>query len=793
MKKMTTACMTLALGLTLAFLRGATAEGNDKEAGPKDLQIPSLAWEQRSDWRSVKEFGAKGDGVADDSAAIQQAFDTLTNTSPTRVVYFPAGRYRVTKTLVIRNVRGASVVGHGRDTVLFWDGEKGGTLYWSNGAHYARYEGLTFDGRRIAANGVRHHSESVYETHIRYYHCAFLDFTEHGINIGEAGMMSQVDPNVKAAAAETAEVVFANCLFRNCGKGVAMYWFNDYDNWFTRCAFVDCGVGVDSVSGNFMLYACSFERSRDVDVRQARSSHSSSIRLCTSTGSRRFFETGDFGHQPFAIQDCRIDDWTGAERGAGSATGRKDYDQELAPAHGVKGGAIVLCQRGPTTIFDCVFTNPPDDAAPIRLANPADKQQVVLHSNNQSPATKAVLDPGPNARVIEIPPGKRGPVLTSATQTFLQDTAPISGKVFDARRDFGAKGDGQADDTDAIRRTVAAAREHGKGAVAYLPFGRYRITDTIEVSGSDYAIESTGPTSGLVWGGADGGVMMRVTDPQNLRIENLNFSGLKNAAHIRQVSKGQPSSVFYNDLFIDFWYDANPPGLELVELPASATVRLGFVSIPLRIVDCGRATILGDVHLSRLTLSGAKHPKSGFTGFLAHNDAGRDYALQVKDNQDVVIANFYSETCQRYLLAEGGQRSGAGRITIGAQRISTLDDEAVTVKDYEGRIFIGGGDVWNQKDNSKPVTFAHAGTRPVSLILAGNGYWAVEPKFNFAPSLTWVRLGDILIENNYPEYNEKTLANRPEPPTDAVLAGVAAAFDHFRELGEMYLKSKAKD
>jgi hypothetical protein len=189
-----------------------------------------------------------------------------------------------------------------------------------------------------------------------------------------------------------------------------------------------------------------------------------------------------------------------------------------------------------------------------------------------------------------------------------------------------------------------------------------------------------------------------------------------------------------------------------------------------------------------LTLSGAKHPKSGFVGFLYHNDAVHDYALEVNDNQDVVIANFYSESNHRYLLAEGGKRPGAGRITIGAQKISTLDGEAVTVKDYEGHIFIGGGDAWNQTDASKPLIFTHTGTRPVSLLLAGNGFWNQEPERSFGPGLRLITLGNILIENKYPEYNEKNVSDQPAPLTDAVLADVAAAFDHFRELGAACVK-----
>jgi hypothetical protein len=51
---------------------------------------------------SVKDFGAVGDGVADDTAAIQAALDAGFGT-----VYFPAGTYRITDTLYTRsNIKG---------------------------------------------------------------------------------------------------------------------------------------------------------------------------------------------------------------------------------------------------------------------------------------------------------------------------------------------------------------------------------------------------------------------------------------------------------------------------------------------------------------------------------------------------------------------------------------------------------------------------------------------------------------------------------------------------------------
>ena len=104
-------------------------------------------------------YGATGDGVADDTAAVQAALTAAGVAGGT--VYFRPGTYRVTTTLTVPTR--ASLVGDGpgeRETVttaascILWDGPAGGTVASFPNVGGIKIEGILFDGATKAANGI---------------------------------------------------------------------------------------------------------------------------------------------------------------------------------------------------------------------------------------------------------------------------------------------------------------------------------------------------------------------------------------------------------------------------------------------------------------------------------------------------------------------------------------------------------------------------------------------------------------------------------------------------------------
>lgn len=754
----------LALATVVMGANGFLSATSAQAAPP---QIPALQWQERSDWINVKTDiapSAIGDGKADDTVALQNALNGLRDGS---VLYFPPGSYRITRPLSLQNSTGARwigglIVGSGRDTKLVWDGVAGGTMWLLNGVAYSRFVGLELDGRGKAGVGFHYQATQGFQTEVTHRHLAFRGFTNAAV--------LERHPNQGQALAET---TFENCLFEDCERGVAFLQFNDYDFTFDGCEFRRCGVAVDCAHGNFYVRNCHFEGSRVVDIRDL-SEHCSSIRRSTSTGSQAFvLRTSSVAS--LTIQDCHVDGWLNPE------------------------GAVLL-SRPPVLLFDCVFTNPPQDKQgaglpPVRVQS---EGQRLLGSGNQVQGAPGLIQ-GARPMLLTIPPGERKGVIRSARQSFLQETVHLPRRVFDARVHFGAKGNGVADDTAAIQKTIDAAAAASEGAIAYLPTGHYVITSTLRISGKNFFVGGSGWGTKLIWKGPEGGVMTEVRDPQQVTLEELmigahDAGAMNNSIDIQQLGSAKPSHMTYDGVYVFGMYQKAPlrKGLRFTNLTEKDVVVMPHVQGNLRFVNCGRATVLANCsYEGSVVVEGKDQARGGLLGFQTRLATIVTHGLYLRDNHNIVMSDFYVEQADNGYLFEGAADDPPGRATITGAKFHSFPSKdpakntLVDIRNYHGQISIGPYQFYQEP---KLMRMKQQGAGPVELLLLAGSWYGAKPDPQLSAAARLLAVGNEFYGRRL---DGETVTDRSfftEIPADATLAKFSRTLDDLRRLGEIDLR-----
>src|SRR5262249_9541305 len=110
-----------------------------------------------SSWTNVKTtFGAKGDGVTNDTVAIQNALNAI-KSGMVNVLYFPAGTYKITSGLTLNTAsatRTVEIIGADPATTrIKWAGATGGMMLTATAFELSKVARITWDGNSVAATG----------------------------------------------------------------------------------------------------------------------------------------------------------------------------------------------------------------------------------------------------------------------------------------------------------------------------------------------------------------------------------------------------------------------------------------------------------------------------------------------------------------------------------------------------------------------------------------------------------------------------------------------------------------
>jgi hypothetical protein len=458
------ALVLVLLACACAVPQPARADADEEFAGP----FPS--------WRDLRrDYGAAGDGKADDTAALQRALDDLTKHEKACVLYIPAGKYRLTQT--VKTVRkshtdcqGVAVVGEDpATTALVWDGPRGGTLFqWD--AWYSRVARLTLDGAGRADILLQY--GPAFSTYNETSDLVFRD-AKSGLVFGGTKYNGQAENEV------------LRCRFLRCDTGLQTVGWNSMDVWVWYSRFEDCGRGVHNVMGNWHVWQCLFLRSRSSDL-STENLMAFSVVNNTSVGSRRFFDfsTGHTWGSPVSLTGNRVLDPTG------------DW-------------AVLLDNAGPYLVVDNVFRLG-DKTRGVRMT----WGDQTLAGNTYTRAD-AVEARGRYRRLDEKVVEARE--ISTDVPTLPEAPPHRDRKVFEVPA--GARG-------DAVQQAIDdAARLAGQRPVVHLPMGEYKVAKTLVIpAGCDVQLVGDGAgetATRLTWAGPAGGVVLRLAGPSRATLRDF--------------------------------------------------------------------------------------------------------------------------------------------------------------------------------------------------------------------------------------------------------------------------------
>lgn len=488
--------------LALFLLSPAPAAAEEEFVGP----FPSWADVQR-------DYGARGDGKSDDTAAIQKALDDLREHKKFCVLYFPAGTYRVTAT--IKTVRKnhtdcmCSIIGEDpATTILRWDGPAGGTLFQYD-AWYAALRRLTLDGGGKAKICLAY--GNAFSTYNETSDLVFKD-ADYGMWMGTAGNGQ-------------AENAVLRCRFLRCAKaGLYTNDFNSMDIWVWHSRFEDCGHGLLNGAGNFHAYKNLFLRSKISDV-AIRNLMVFALVENTSIGSKRFMDWADFTWgSPTSVTGNRILDPTGD-------------------------AAIVLNNGGPYLLADNVIKSRPGKTGPEVRMTWGDQALI----GNRYTIEKAVLPRGHHLQIDE-------QVVDAASIDVKPPKLP--GTPPNRKRKIIEVAAGA--DAAAIQKALdEAAKEKGKRPVVHLPMGKYRIERTLTVpAGCDVQIIGDGASevaTVLEWAGKAGEPLLRFEGPPRATLRDFNIRAGAGIGILVTECDQDGGKIFANQLNVTGNSDSDKP------------------------------------------------------------------------------------------------------------------------------------------------------------------------------------------------------------------------------------------
>lgn len=479
-------CFAALLFLFLSGSSQAAPLWDDEFAGPF------------ANWANVRDYGAKGDGQHDDSDALQKALDDLRVDGKSKVLWIPAGTYRITKTLVMTSHINIGVFGEDpARTIIKWDGAEDGVMLDCNGVRYSRFGRLTWDGQGKALTAIDHAWDGKTpgaNTHNQHEDEWFQN-VGFGVRGGRRGVMD-------------AECAMLRCRFQNCSKaGLSVENFNALDWFIWDSLFENCRVGVTNEfgAGNFGVYNSLFRGSSEADVTMSNCQYFS-LRGNTSIGSKAFFIARNRSCAGLTtLQNNRILDATGE-----------------AP--------LQLGNVGPYLLLDNTIRARIGAKVPLITYQTA---RTLLAVGNKFSQSGAIATPPTGEQYLAVDNFVIPREKTNSALPVLPSTLPLT-----KRRIFEI-----TPDTDIQKNIDQAARLRGQKPILHFASGDYAVTKTLTIPANcDVQLTGDGYASRLMWKGEKGGTLLKLAGPTRATLRDLTLHGNDTGTGLLAVNCDQGGS-----------------------------------------------------------------------------------------------------------------------------------------------------------------------------------------------------------------------------------------------------------
>jgi Pectate lyase superfamily protein len=631
-------------------------------------------------WLNAKtSFGAKGDGVTDDTQALQNALNALSADGQSPVLYIPSGTYVISSTLTVYGGIYLTVVGQDpATTIIQWKGATGGTVMHVDGTAYSRFDRLTLNAASSAAVALEQCGDGAtiagrqayFDTGNEYMDDVFENATGCGLRAGECGNGAS-------------EGTVMRVQFLNDANGFATVNPNTLDWWIWQSTFVNDGVGAQNAnSGAYHVYDSLFENSSVQDLKLYNMGNFD-FRGNTSIKSAEFFGAGFYytNGAPTMFENNRV----------------------ITPQSST-GNNIWEGNAGATVLVDNTLTMDPSQPACSSANNWAGCLVTtdssygsdffsIGNTYNVANALAPGLQGANSGNPYQIVPAGTAVTGFFLTRTLEQDDqiVPLSSinravptmpgtAINYGRTIFDVSGNTSAAIQAAVNQAAALC---GSKPVVHLPFGSYTVSSSIVIPANcDMQIIGDGGSTSLNWSGPTGGAVLDLKGPSEATVREMTLNGNANATNILIENADQPGSRVYmletiigQSLGANLFSDSLDYTYVISQDIGSASTATAPASTGIGIEVQGGA------------MAAAGNPQTGRTVIFGGSGGGNYVSASAFDGGGLMIQDYWNDSA-----AVGGINQTFATITDNAQftlegssiNLSGTNGPAVTINNFSG-------------------------------------------------------------------------------------------------------------